>query len=155
MLPCQQLLGCVSMRQIFLHVSTSTSSSCHHQSMSAHGASHALSFGCIYQQTAGTAGCCTAVCTSALPTETTNASVTCNLGDTVTWPAGSIIRLTVPTFATMDFKGGVNRATVADDRNRTAQATAPVAADIVAPVSCLLQLCCIVLHLSSNPHMSS
>jgi hypothetical protein len=38
----------------------------------------------------------------------------------------------------MDFKGGVNRATVTDDRNRSAQATAPVTADIVpvpVPVS--------------------
>ena len=78
--------------------------------------------------------CVPAACTTTNRTGTTgDASYTCDLGATISWARGDRIKMLVPSVATTALQTLTNRASVRDDQNRGANATAGVSADLPAP----------------------
>ncbi|KAF6262366.1 hypothetical protein COO60DRAFT_1636040 [Scenedesmus sp. NREL 46B-D3] len=80
-------------------------------------------------------------CTATNRTGSTgDAGYTCDLGATVTWARGDRIRVLVPSVATAVLQQLVNRATVRDDLNRSANATAGVSADLIPLPNSLINI---------------
>lgn len=71
-----------------------------------------------------------AACVTVNKTDTSNASFVCDLGASVTWSKGDRVALSVPVTATQPLVTLTNRATVTDNLNRSANATARVATDL-------------------------
>ncbi|WIA18467.1 hypothetical protein OEZ85_009923 [Tetradesmus obliquus] len=80
-------------------------------------------------------------CTTTNRTGTTgDASYTCDLGAGISWARGDRIKMIVPSVATTALQTLVNRASVRDDQNRGANATAGVNADLPAPPNSLMNI---------------
>ncbi|WIA38754.1 hypothetical protein OEZ86_002047 [Tetradesmus obliquus] len=80
-------------------------------------------------------------CTTTNRTGTTgDASYTCDLGAGISWARGDRIKMIVPSVATTALQTLINRASVRDDQNRRANATAGVNADLPAPPNSLMNI---------------